>query len=651
MFTFSNGKTSANMQTLTTGMQTHPHPLPSLPFGSSGGLARTSAGANMRTQCPCIVDMYRMTRMRKTLEYKFREGLSFITRDDAGYVIPDTCAHVILHNFFHAYLAHHMPEVIQWPHMAQQLLQQERLELMCAFSGRAPVEAAAPRALSFWLLVRHIPKPYQRAYHEFFVKHVIHGFVHLMASNVGHSSISTHIRSVIVAGPDAEQVAIQHNALDAYNNFQNDESYHVCALVSWMDENGTQRSCVETLDNKRYVMPGLADLTTTVSAQMFSDGRHPIVYTNPAEWLREVFIRMCAGIEDTNPALRTTVSKLLLPINEQPPNALMSHLNRISYQFMERIRPSPSINRDQINLRRDLLAQGTTTFVPTGHMFNMMPSTRLNHLFSTHSIPTHHDGAAQFRSFATSTLINESVPMFGVCLSNQLEAGKRFFDCEDSWFLPATDEFPLDQQAAAPHLCGVMTQVVSFEQTVTAYASFPTKDSPQTSKITVVYPVFIPVGRQTLSEWFAVPCPPDTFVPLDRRFNRYYDNLMDTINTFMKNVSTDPLGFQPAGSNTAIETFAANHIHSVDNTFIELGLISNDIVHTIGSASNHFNAERGEDAINAARFFSVLCRKYGPNMTVDYAIQKLCEELEEWQSYGMNMEEVRQLRLIKHAIT
>lgn len=650
MFTFSNGKTSANMEAITNGMRGQ-QDTSLRQFESSGGVARASAGATMRTQCPCIVDMYRMTHMRKSREFKFREGLKFSTREESGYVIPDTCAHVLVHNFFHAYLAYHMPEVIQWPHMSQQLMQQETLELMCAMSGQAPAEAAAPRALSFWLLVRHMPKPNQRVYHEFYVKHAINGFVHLMASNVGHSSISAHIRSVIVAGADAEQVAIKHNALDAYNNFQSDESYHVCALVSWIDDHGNQRSCVEPLDTKRYVMPGMADSTTTVSAQMFTDGRHPIVYSNPAEWLREVFIRMCAGIEDTNPTLRTTVSKLLIPISEQPPNALLYHLNRISYQFMERIHPSPAINRDQINLQRDLLAQGTATFVPTGHMFNMMPSARLNHIFSTHSIPTHHDGAAQFRSFATRTLINESVPMFGVCLSTRLDAGKRYFDCEDSWFLPATDEFPIDQQAAAPHLCGVMTQIVSFEQTITAYASFPTRDSPQSSKMTVVYPVFIPVGRQTLSQWFAIPCPTDTFVPLDRRYNRFYDHLMDTINTFMRNVSNDPLGFQPTVSNAAIQTFADNHIHSIDNTFIELGLISNDIVHTIGSASNHLNTERGEEAINAARFFSILCRKYGPNLSVDHAIQKLCEELEEWQSYGMNMEEVRQLRLIKNAIT
>lgn len=650
MFDFKGDVASANITNVPNEMTTRTRT-----FSGSSDLSRpaerASAGASMRTQCPCIVDMYRMTQMRKTREFKFREGLKFNTSNDSGYVVPDACAHVIVHNFFHAYLAYHMPEIIQWSHMAQQLIQQETLELMCAFSGQAPVEAAAPRALSISLLVRHIPKPQQRIYQEFHTKHIINGFVHLMASDVGHSCISSHIRSLIVAGADAEQIAIRHNAVAAYNQFQSDESYHVCALVSWIDDNGCQRSSVEVLDNKRFVMPGVADPTTAVSAHMFSDGRHPILYTNPAEWLREVFIRMCANIEDTNPTLRATISKLLLPIGEQPPNALMFHLNKISYQFMERVRPSPAINRDQINLQRELLAQGTATFVPTGHMFNMMPSQRLNHLFSTHCIPTHHDGAAQFRSFATRTLINESVPMFGVCLSTRMEAGKRYFDCEDSWFLPATDEFPIDQQAAAPHLCGAMTQLVSFEKTITAYASFPTRDSPQTSKLTVVYPVLIPVGRQTLSEWFAIPCPSDAFVPLDRRYNKFYDNLMDTINTFMKNVSHDPIGFQPNVSNAAIQTFAENHIHSIDNTFIELGLISNDIVHTIGSASNHLNTERGEEAINAARFFSILCRKYSPNLSVDDAIQKLCEELEEWQSYGMNMEEVRQLRLIKNAIT
>lgn len=616
--------------------------------------ARSSQGA-MRTQCHYLVRLkgahaFKMVREVRLPNVKIR----FLAKNDEdAHVRPDSSAHIESHVLYNAYLAQQMPEIIVWPNMAEQCLQQEWMELTTAMNERAPEQAAAPRGLSFWILLRHIPKSNERLCDQYRVHHILNGFVHMMASDVGYSCMASHIRCMIIAGDDADKVARRHGVFDTFNVAFPGSIYHACALVSWIDSEGSQQSRMEVLDEGRFQMNMLSEPTTTVSSQLFSDGRHPVNHPNSAEWLRETFIRLCLDVEPSNPKLRGVVSQLHLPIDVQPPNALLKHLRRISQRYYERIHPPPVVNDEVLRIHWDVLTQPdqAVRLRPTGHTYNMMPTKAVERVFSTHSIAFHHTGATDMQRFACSTLIDQSVPMFGLCLSNRFDSGREFFDCKRGWHLPASDELPLDQQASAPHLCGLLTRLVSFHSMVSAYASYPSLHTPFTSSMTVIYPVLFPVREDTMKEWLVVPCASDAFAPLDRRHSNQYNALMKTIDKFITDVCQNPFGFDMKQTNADITTYANNHTQSIDNSFLELGMRSNHVVRSLGSAAMHMNCDRGDDARTVARLLQILCRKYGPNTSVDDSMQQLCRELEEWHSYGFTIEEVRHLRLIHKAIT
>lgn len=614
---------------------------------------------SIRKPCSRILHLYTSTDMVSIRTLRLHDLPSDMFDWKPGlhgseyYCQPSRMAHSQVHNIYQSFLAQHMPHLLQYPDMAPRCWSQENLELQTAFGKEAPLEASAPRNVSVWLLIRSYPMPRRCPLDEHYVRHLVNGFVHLMACDAKHPAFATTIRSTICCGMDAERVAKEYQIEDVFQSFDHSTAFRSCLMTVWLDNQGDRRTLVEPLYMWKYRLLSPPEDCSQVEFAASKNGMCLRKYDDMATTLQSILEQQSIIVEANNPELSDTMRRLKLPISDQPLHALRVHVQRLSFEFQRIVRPRTAINREGVYIHEDALE--TRQFTCSGHAFQMVPMKRLNELIQLNRIPFQHDGGLELSQLANANLLDESVPAFGIYLQDAngcpptcKNAAHKYFSCNDNtgWHLRVEESPPMDEQCAALHLFGAMSTSVSLAKRVTAYAACAFGESPPSSSLNVVFPFVIPINSSNLREWCVIPTTRDAFMPTNPLYDQLYDKLMTQIisvgNEFCKAPMTCKT--QEEDSFDACH-YAQRHIKAIDASYEHLSLRSNTEVSTVGSASFYLSKRRKTDSAATSRLMDILCSRYGCSTTIEEALQRLCDEQDLIIKHGLTHNDFKDMKI------
>jgi len=613
-----------------------------------------------RTQCPPIVGLQQNMSMAKMRHFNINTLPVHLFENGPPYVCPASDTHEHTQHMYAAYLAQYMPQVIRAKNMSTHCLQQQYLELQAAHHKQYPAAASAPRHISVWLLIKCDKVLLPRKSGELeYVRHLVDGFVHLFASASHPTCISETIRSTVLFGDDAETVAKHHNQGEVFVSAITNAPYQACVLVAWCDANGSINSCAETLTDTNFYIQSKPATTSAVEIRYIDDGRPRQTFIDVSEGLRHVISQLFSQLDNT---LILHSRAILRQIPKQPPYALRVHLARISARFARTMTPWPFVSTEIANMHKETMDSQGWKFCKTGHEFRMVPAPKLNELFSLHKISFHHNGVREISSFAKTVYIDESAPAYGMCIDDgpngsRRRAANEYFSCNNGWHLPMAN-LSMSEQSAGLHLFGALTTQVSFDGHVSAFPATPIQSSPNTGCLSAVYSFVLPITPEFFKDMFILPMSTQCFLPTDKRFRYAYDSLLRLIWTTADQFEEFPTDANAIrGSEHALSTQmtrpdefndvadrVAAHVAAIDATFSFMGLRSNTEITTVGAACHHLAKIRAQGSTATARLMSHLCYTYGANVPIEWAVNKLCDDLDKFKAAGMTSEETLDLR-------